>query len=56
MAADLDYTTADVDFWEGHFKEPNYDSGDEEVHYGAALNGRRAASTHPGDSRDVIRV
>jgi hypothetical protein len=33
MAADLRYTTADVDFLESHFQEPNYDSGVEEAHY-----------------------
>lgn len=33
MAADLAYTTADVDYLEAHFKEPNYDSGAEEAHY-----------------------
>lgn len=32
MAADLKYTTADVDFLESHFKEPNPDSGDKEAH------------------------
>lgn len=32
MAADLRYTTADVDFLESHFKEPNYDSGEKEAH------------------------
>ncbi len=32
MAADLRYTTADVDFLESYFKEPNYDSGDIETH------------------------
>lgn len=30
MAADFRYTTADIDFLEPHFKERNYDSGDEE--------------------------
>lgn len=30
MAADLRYTTADIDFLEPYFKEPHYDSGDEE--------------------------
>lgn len=33
MAADLRYTTADVDFLESHFSEPNYDSGVEEAHH-----------------------
>ena len=33
MAADLRYTTADVDFLESHFREPNYDSGIEETHH-----------------------
>ncbi len=33
MAADLRYTTADVDYLESHFKDPNYDSGFEEAHY-----------------------
>src|SRR2546426_1929628 len=32
MAADLRYTTADTDFLERHFREPNYDSGDLEFH------------------------
>lgn len=32
MAADLRYTTADADFLEAHFREPNYDSGVEEFH------------------------
>ena len=32
MAADLRYTTADVDYLESHFKTPHYDSGDEEYH------------------------
>jgi len=32
MAADLRYTTADVDFLESHFREPNYDSGEKEAH------------------------
>jgi hypothetical protein len=32
VAADLKCTTADVDYLESHFKEPNYDSGDEEAH------------------------
>ena len=32
MAADLRYTTADVDFLESYFKGPNYDSGDIETH------------------------
>jgi hypothetical protein len=32
MAADLRYTTADVDFLESNFKEPNYDSGEKEAH------------------------
>lgn len=33
MAADLRYTTADVNFLESHFKAPNYDSGLEETHH-----------------------
>lgn len=32
MAADLRYTTADVDYLESHFRDPNYDSGIEELH------------------------
>lgn len=32
MAADLRYTTADANFLESHFREPNYDSGEEEFH------------------------
>lgn len=32
MAADLRYTTADVDFIESHFSAPHYDSGMEEYH------------------------
>jgi hypothetical protein len=32
MAADLRYTTADVDFLESLFKEPSYDSGEKEAH------------------------
>lgn len=32
MAADLRYTTADTDFLERHFREPNYDSGELEIH------------------------
>ncbi len=32
MAADLKYTTADVNFLEHHFEEPNFDSGKEEIH------------------------
>lgn len=30
MAADLRYTTADIDFLEPYYKEPHYDSGDKE--------------------------
>jgi hypothetical protein len=33
MAADLRYTTADVDFLEGHFSHDNYDAGAVEVHH-----------------------
>lgn len=32
MAADLKYTTADVDFLEHHFQELNYDTAQEEIH------------------------
>ncbi len=32
MAADLRYTTADVDFLESHFRTPNYDTAREEFH------------------------
>lgn len=32
MAADLKYTTADVDFLESHFRESNYDSAKKEIH------------------------
>lgn len=32
MAADLRYTTADVDYLESHFREGDYDSGKEELH------------------------
>lgn len=32
MAADLRYTTADVNYLESHFRERNYDSGKEELH------------------------
>jgi hypothetical protein len=32
MAADLRYTTADVDYLESQFRKGNYDSGEEELH------------------------
>jgi hypothetical protein len=32
MAADIEHTTADVDFWESHMKEKDDQSGEEELH------------------------
>ncbi len=41
MAADLRYTTADVDYFEAQLREPNYDSGDQESHWRLRNPGRK---------------
>lgn len=53
MAADLRYTTADVEFLANFWREPHHDAGDEELHVPQLRNPRRsevvAAFTQAGD-------
>jgi Caspase domain len=43
MAADLRYTTADVEFFASFWREPHYDAGDEEFHLPHLRNPSRSA-------------